>query len=192
MTGVGRSGQLLGERRNNSGKGRRQYGRNFCYHSSTEYAFLICTRSAAREARADGVRVFGKLALLALPGRRINGRQMTSRGRRTTDGRRLCRQLLTRAGHRTHDTHEGVFDGVAPGAGGAIPCGYGGHIGDRREGVEWLCVFCVFCVRPGFVLCNTNDARVDHKLNIDGSLTKWGLQESSCQEEEACEGVPKA
>jgi len=55
------------------------------------------------------------------------------------------------------------------------------------------CVFFVFFfVRPVFVLCNTNDARVDHKLNIDGSLTKWGSQESSCQEEDACEGVPKA
>ena len=139
VTGVGRSRQLLGERRN-CGKGRREYGCNFRYHSATECAFLIYTRSAAREARADGVRVFGKLALLALPGRRINGRQMTS-GRRTTDGRRLCHPLLTRAGHRTHDTHEGLFVEVAPGAGGAIPCGYGGHIGDRREGGSGCVLF---------------------------------------------------
>ncbi len=96
--------------------------------------------SAAQEARADGVRVFGILALLALPGRRINGRQMTS-DRRTTDGRRLCRPLLTRAGHRTHDTHEGLFVEVALVAGGAIPCGYGGHIGDRREGGSGCVLF---------------------------------------------------
>ena len=187
VTGVGRSRQLLGERRN-CGKGRREYGCNFRYHSATECAFLIFTRSAAREARADGVRVFGILALLALPGRRINGRQMTS-GRRTTDGRRLCHPLLTRAGHRTHDTHEGLFVEVAPGAGGAIPCGYGGHIGDRREGGSG----CVFFVHgPIFVLCGKNASRTRQQSHLDAPPANQGSQESSYQEEEACEGVPKA
>ena len=65
----------------------------------------------------------------------------------STDGRRLCRPLLTRAGHRTHDTHEGLLVKVAPGAGGAIPCRYGGHIGDRREGGSG----CVFFVHALFL-----------------------------------------
>ena len=68
-----------------------------------------------------------------------------------TDGRRLCRPLLTRAGHRTHDTHEGFFVRVAPGAGGAIPCGYGGHIGDRREGGSG-CVFFVHALSLFYVV----------------------------------------
>jgi hypothetical protein len=90
-------------------------------------------------------------------------------GRRTTDGQRLCRPLLTRAGHRTHDTHEGFFVGVAPGAGGAIPCGYGGHIGDRREGGSG-CVFFVHA-RPIFVLCVVKNA----------SRTRQRSQESFCK-----------
>ena len=109
VTEVGRSRQLLGERRN-CGKGRREYGRNFRYHSSTECAFLIYTRSATREACADGVRVFGKLALLALPGRRINGRQMTNGSR--------CH---IRLGEETHTTAINPIRHPVDGDGGLIP-----------------------------------------------------------------------
>jgi hypothetical protein len=65
---------------------------------------------------------------------------------------------MTRAGHRTHDTHEGFFVGVAPGAGGAIPCGYGGHIGDRREGGS-SCVFFVHALPLFYVVKNASRTR---------------------------------
>jgi hypothetical protein len=57
-------------------------------------------------------------------------------------------------------------------------------------GREGAVVF--FCARPIVVLCGKNASRTCQQSHLDAPPANQGSQENSCQEEEACEGVPKA